>query len=335
VEGFTIVGGSPASDALISVGGCNNTIRNNTVIGDPFSGGQDIGIHIGDVAETAEQLPSTNAIVNNHVYNHAGSGIFVGNWAGVANSISQNTVHDNVIGGIPGLNGNGIEIDRAFGVYVMNNTVYNNEAAGVKIVRTAPSAVIEISQNTITNNETGVTSEDWRPGALTTAVVFVTCNNIMGNTDGVVNTEAVISAEHNWWGNTSGPYHPVLNPYGSGDTVSDKVTFAPWGLKLNPCASQGGYQGTPLGKKICPLADHNLQKAETLLDTVQELLDTVQTLDADTSPVEELLDEAKALLEKAKVYCKYSQNCIAGNNFAIKAQELLEEAQKLLKSMLG
>lgn len=335
VEGFTIIGGSPASDALISIGGNDNTIRNNVVIGDPFSGGQDIGIHVGDVAETAEQLPSTNIIVNNNVYNHAGSGIFVGNWAGVANTISGNTVHHNVIGGIPGLNGNGIEIDRALGVTVMNNTVYNNEAAGVKVVRTAPYAVIEISQNTIIDNETGVASEAWRPGASTTAEVFITCNNIVGNTDGVVNTEtAVIEAGYNWWGDARGPYHPALNPQGAGDTVSDNVTFTPWGLVPNPCASQSSYQGNPLGKKICPLADYNLKKAEAFLDTVQELLEKVQDLDADTSHVEELLDKAEELLEKARIYCRQSQNCIAGNNLAIEAQNLLEEAQELLTSML-
>ncbi|MGD2250138.1 MAG: right-handed parallel beta-helix repeat-containing protein, partial [Candidatus Methanofastidiosia archaeon] len=110
IDGFTIQGGSPASDALISVGGCNNCVQNNIVIGDPASGGQDIGVHIGDLAQGAQQLPSGNAVLNNHIYNHAGAGVFVGNWAGTNNVISGNTIHGNVIGGIPGLNGNGIEL---------------------------------------------------------------------------------------------------------------------------------------------------------------------------------------------------------------------------------
>jgi hypothetical protein len=38
----------------------------------------------------------------------------------------------------------------------------------------------------------------------------------------------VISAENNWWGDASGPYHPTLNPSGLGDEVSDDVDFEPW-----------------------------------------------------------------------------------------------------------
>jgi hypothetical protein len=32
----------------------------------------------------------------------------------------------------------------------------------------------------------------------------------------------------NYWGDPSGPYHPVLNPDGLGDTVGDSVLFDPW-----------------------------------------------------------------------------------------------------------
>ena len=32
----------------------------------------------------------------------------------------------------------------------------------------------------------------------------------------------------NWWGDSTGPYHPTLNPDGLGDTVSDYVDFNPW-----------------------------------------------------------------------------------------------------------
>jgi hypothetical protein len=37
-----------------------------------------------------------------------------------------------------------------------------------------------------------------------------------------------ISAENNWWGHSSGPYHPVTNPGGLGDLVSDFVDYEPW-----------------------------------------------------------------------------------------------------------
>ena len=38
----------------------------------------------------------------------------------------------------------------------------------------------------------------------------------------------LVDAESNWWGDSTGPYHPTLNPGGLGDTVSDYVDFDPW-----------------------------------------------------------------------------------------------------------
>ena len=37
-----------------------------------------------------------------------------------------------------------------------------------------------------------------------------------------------INATFNWWGDASGPYHPTENPWGTGNRVSDYVTFDPW-----------------------------------------------------------------------------------------------------------
>jgi hypothetical protein len=337
VSGFTVLGGSPASDALISVGGCGNTVTGCVVVGDPSSGGQDIGIHIGNVQEPGV-LPAGNMILNNSVYNHAGSGIFVGNWAGATNIISGNSVHDTVVGGIPGLNGNGIEVDRALGVTVINNRVFNNEAAGVKVVRTAPDAVIDIRLNSLFNNGNGILSEKWRPGAAQSAEVTISCNNIFGNTTfGVLNSvESLLEAETNWWGDSTGPYHPLSNPGGKGDHVSDNVTFTPWGMISDPCAqpSQSGRE-LPVGMDMCPLASYHIEEAEALLATVEGLLDQLKALDMDTQETESLLEEAEALLERAKTFCRESQNCIAGNILALQSLDLLEEAEELLTNILA
>lgn len=40
--------------------------------------------------------------------------------------------------------------------------------------------------------------------------------------------EKNVIAENNWWGTNKGPYHPLLNPSGDGDRVSDYVDFIPW-----------------------------------------------------------------------------------------------------------
>lgn len=37
-----------------------------------------------------------------------------------------------------------------------------------------------------------------------------------------------VDAELNYWGHSTGPYHPLLNPLGRGDEVSDSVDFDPW-----------------------------------------------------------------------------------------------------------
>lgn len=38
----------------------------------------------------------------------------------------------------------------------------------------------------------------------------------------------VVEATNNFWGHSSGPYHPELNPSGQGDRVSNGVNFNPW-----------------------------------------------------------------------------------------------------------
>jgi hypothetical protein len=37
-----------------------------------------------------------------------------------------------------------------------------------------------------------------------------------------------IDARYNWWGDSTGPFHPDSNPGGRGDTVSLGVRFRPW-----------------------------------------------------------------------------------------------------------
>jgi len=42
---------------------------------------------------------------------------------------------------------------------------------------------------------------------------------------------ATVNAEHNYWGDPSGPYHPTVNPDGKGDTVGgngEDLDFIPW-----------------------------------------------------------------------------------------------------------
>jgi parallel beta-helix repeat protein len=37
-----------------------------------------------------------------------------------------------------------------------------------------------------------------------------------------------LTAQNNWWGDASGPYHPTTNPGGTGNRVSGYVDYSPW-----------------------------------------------------------------------------------------------------------
>jgi hypothetical protein len=51
---------------------------------------------------------------------------------------------------------------------------------------------------------------------------------------GMINfTTATVNAVNNWWGSSTGPYHATLNPTGTGNAVSDGITFSPWTLSPN------------------------------------------------------------------------------------------------------
>ncbi|MBU7031950.1 MAG: hypothetical protein HXS53_05435, partial [Theionarchaea archaeon] len=211
------------------------------------------------------------------------------------------------------------------------------------VVRTAPGAVIDIFGNTLSTNTNGIHSERWRTGATTSALVTVTCNNIMKNNQfGMRNDEAVtIMAERNWWGHTSGPFHATLNHHGAGNHVSDFVDFFPWGLVLDPCDPliSGSEYSQVLKKQVCSLARYNVQEAEKLLESVQGLMGLLgvdeNLLSDPYLEAQSLIAEAEALLEKARLFCQNSQNCIAGNTLAVEALTLLDQANELLEALLG
>jgi len=55
-------------------------------------------------------------------------------------------------------------------------------------------------------------------------------NNICHNGYGIWNDDSSdsVKAENQWWGDSSGPYHPDHYPGGEGDSVSDFVDAFPW-----------------------------------------------------------------------------------------------------------
>ncbi|MGF3554939.1 MAG: right-handed parallel beta-helix repeat-containing protein [Thermoplasmatota archaeon] len=85
------------------------------------------------------------------------------------------------------------------------NNIYNN-MMGVQIV---PNINIHINLNKIFNNsDFGAISDPYWDG---TKYVYE-------------NLDAI----NNWWGDATGPYHPSTNPNGTGNKVTDYVTYNPW-----------------------------------------------------------------------------------------------------------
>ncbi len=94
---------------------------------------------------------------------------------------------------------NGITLDNASGVLVNNNS-FSNCTVG-----------LSITNGSVANSIIGNRFDDCVYGAYA-----------WNNEDGSVN------ASHNWWGHSSGPFHPISNPDGSGVNVSDAIIFDPW-----------------------------------------------------------------------------------------------------------
>ena len=130
---------------------------------------------------------------------------------------------------------------------ITDNTIDNFDM-GIDVYE---NAAITVTGNTITNCDYGIKtnssgSETW------SQTVTANFNNIYGNTpygiDNSANTVAAFDATNNWWGENdkSGPYHPTLNPSGTGDAVSGNVTFDPWIGKVND-KTEGHAEGVTGG----------------------------------------------------------------------------------------
>lgn len=336
-------------------GGSEWKIINNTLIDTQPAGGGGVAIWMG--VNTIHPVANGNIIKNNTLTTSVpGAATFTCPAISLAfdnrsggetgnEELSNNEIVDNTItvSGGPLTNTTGIEVGiiglggdpdkiNALLPCIHDNTISYNNITGAELgIYTYTVSNLSILKNEIANCDIGVRIDDGNSGNR------INCNNIYGNVNyGVYNASgSYVDARFNWWGHASGPTHSG-NPGGTGDTVSDFVKFTPWGLVLNPCAPGAAPdQPKTYGKQMCTLARNNIEKAETLMETVEDRLTDAQALDMDTTEVEELLLEAQNLLEEAKAFCQNSQNCVAGNTLALEAQELIEEAQKLLNSLLS
>jgi PKD repeat protein len=218
-------------------------ILNNKI----YTGDANTGIQTGKYSDVSGLIVSGNIFYGDS--DGMGEGIYVNPYSGSGKvTIENNEIYGYLYSGIS------IE---ASNVDVINNIVDSDIAKGfygvrfIELTGGVAFSNVSISHNNIQNVQDGIsvgTSTDVGSTLTSTiqwnrlsandvgllvrygADLTITNNNISGNTQyGVSNeTTALVVAENNWWGDVSGPYHPVTNPAGAGDIVSDNVDYDPW-----------------------------------------------------------------------------------------------------------
>ena len=222
--GVQLIGGSGSTgDAILNLAGSGGQVDGFAIVSGP--GGPHYGVRIMSGAN--------NCVVRNAtIENMAGAGIEV---VGALNTLVENTtIRHNTVGVIfdGGVNHSlraSIISSNGTGVYIKNSSRTSVDSCIVQAnrngIEVAASAHCEIRGTEIEDSNIGVAvyagSSD----------CTVEKNNIQNNGEfGVLasGVSATVHAEDNWWGHSSGPYHPTENPRGLGDHVSDNVDFEPW-----------------------------------------------------------------------------------------------------------
>jgi parallel beta-helix repeat protein len=159
---------------------------------------------------------SSNTIVNNSISNNK-YGILQEH--SNSNMIANNSILNN---------DEGIVLRQSSNLNtIANNFILNNcgglfgDGCGINLYISSSNTIVK---NSISNNKFGIGLE----GSSSNQVHY---NKIYDNKYyGVyaVEPQSEVNTTFNWWGDASGPYHPINNSAGKGDNVSDYVEFIPW-----------------------------------------------------------------------------------------------------------
>jgi parallel beta-helix repeat protein len=137
------------------------------------------------------------------------------------------STHDSLIDNVTITGGvNGIAMANSNGIRVFHSTIQSNENIGIEQYNCEKN---RFENNTISENGIGIRCQ------YTVKECQIHSNQIFNNTGFGVDTDflstGTIDATRNWWGSDTGPYHPNMNPTGTGDNVThikDNIEFNPW-----------------------------------------------------------------------------------------------------------
>ncbi len=251
---------------LTSLSGVDVLVQNNDI-----TGGEE-GIEVWNCSETADVQVKDNTISG------AETGIFVNNYEGY-NSNAGNTQAVIENSTISGATAYGIRVldspDNTNGSTVFAEIMEGNDISssgvGISVEGADASADIHDNPSSITMSTTGVLVDGGNATISTTSIhdnttgiLFqnggtgtVNNNNIYDNDDGLINTTGVdIDATLNWWGDITGPNHPVTNPAATGNSVSDDVIYCPWLDDVFTTGQPAGpVQVMPSGEYFCSIQE--------------------------------------------------------------------------------
>jgi hypothetical protein len=136
----------------------------------------------------------SNLTVANNTASHKGGGIQL------IDGTNQSITNANIIGNSAAVNGGGLFMDGA------NPT---------------------LSYVNITNNYSATNGEGIH---IVSGIATISNSNLINNGSGVFNVDNsnIIDATNNYWGSSLGPYHPIQNPNGNGETTNIYVNVTPW-----------------------------------------------------------------------------------------------------------
>ncbi len=188
------------------------TLENNTLEDNRYS-----GIYFQGIMG----LCSGNILTNNICQRNGPRGIFFYGYAD-GNIIRNNSCWGND-NGISILSRGGGLTDRAYNTIIENNTCLKNYNTGI-LLESVTNATLR--NNTLLGNGEGIRISGNSPEN------SAHNNFISGNQDHGVNASDILgdvfNVTGNWWGDDSGPYHPIRNFNGAGDEVTDGTVFDPW-----------------------------------------------------------------------------------------------------------
>jgi len=177
------------------------------------------------ITATASDLSAQN----NTIMQNTDSGIYIiGNGH---NNIQRNTIIANREGIV--LSGN-----QTSGVNISQNIISANRETGI-LINAATHSDIVITNNSVSSNKNGFYVSTPTSTYITNNAISynengffydqgnhtVYDNDIYGNDLGMdASSYCTVDAEHNYWGDSSGPYHASLNPTGRGNAIGSNDT---------------------------------------------------------------------------------------------------------------